>query len=235
MILNFLGCGCAYRPDLGNTSAWFATGKHLFLLDCGENIFTCLHQKQLLKGYDDVTVIVTHCHSDHAGSLPTLISYAHYVEHKPITVYFPDEDIPLLMKDCGIAPGECHFLQGTKASFSAGVTCTAFPVEHHPDLRCYGYHLTCDTRSFYYSGDARRLPSDILDAFLRRQIDEIYQDTTFLKDQGTSHGSLSYLCDVIPLPLRQYVYPMHFSDNLLAEAESQGFGCCMEPVFKLFR
>ncbi len=227
MILNFLGCGCAYRPDLGNTSAWFAADKHLFLLDCGENIFTCLQQKQLLKKYDDITVIVTHCHSDHAGSLSTLISYTHYVEKKPITVYFPDEDIPVLMTHCGIAPGECQFLQGDKVTLAANVTCTAFPVEHHTGLHCYGYCLTCGTKSFYYSGDARRLPADILDAFLHGRIDELYQDTTFLQDQGTSHGSLSYLCNVIPRPLRGHVYPMHFSDDLFIEMRLHGFGICM--------
>ena len=228
MILNFLGCGCAYRPDLGNTSAWFTMDEHLFLMDCGENIFTLLLPKKLLQKCRDITVLVTHCHADHAGSLSTLISYVHYVEKKPVTVYFPDEDIQVLMTFCGIAPGECQFLQGTDVTLAPGITCTALPVEHHPGLHCYGYRVTCGSRSFYYSGDARRLPPDILDAFLHGQIDELYQDTTFLQEQGTSHGSLVYLGDVIPPSLRHRVYPMHFSDQIFSEIRLQGFGCCME-------
>ena len=230
MILNFLGCGCAYRPDLGNTSAWFAVDKHLFLLDCGENIFTLLQRKQLLKEYDDITVLITHCHADHAGSLSTLISYTHYVEKKPITVYFPEEDVPVLMTHCGIASGECRFLRGNTAVFAGNVTCTAFPVEHHHGLHCYGFHLTCSAGSFYFSGDARRLPQEILDAFLLEQIDELYQDTTFLQEQGNSHGSLAWLCSAIPHSLRRQVYPMHFSDDLFDEVRLRGFGSCMRQL-----
>jgi len=228
MILNFLGCGCAYRPELGNTSAWFALNKHLFLLDCGENIFTLLKQTQLLSQYEDITVFITHCHADHIGSLSTLISYVHYVEKKRIAVYFPNSDVMSLMTCCGISPEECLFLQDSTTILNSQLTYSALPVMHHPALHCYGYLFTFAGKTFYYSGDAHLLPQDILNAFLQGQINEIYQDATFLLNQGTSHGSLAYLCDIIPFPLRQHVYPMHFSDDLFTPIHQHGFGCCME-------
>lgn len=231
MILKFLGCGCAYRPQLGNTSAWFQTDGHLFLLDCGETVFTCLRQGSLLTCCQDITILITHSHADHIGSLPTLISYMHDVEQKPVTVCFPQKDITAWMACCGISKFDYHLLQGTDVTLASGIDCHAFPVEHHQDLSCYGYHITHHSKSFYYSGDARRLPPIILEAFLHGKIDELYQDSTFLHEQGNSHGSLEALCDAIPPALRSHVYPMHFSDDLFQEIQMKGFGLCMEKLW----
>ncbi len=230
LILNFLGCGCAYRPDLGNTSAWFQTGGHLFLLDCGENSFTRIRQSTLLECCRDITVLITHSHADHIGSLPTLISYMHDVERKPVTLCFPCEDITYWMSCFGICQEDYRFLQGMDMVLPSGIRCHAVPVDHHPKIPCYGYHVTGSFGSFYYSGDARRLPPDILEAFLCRTIQQLYQDATFLEEQGNSHGSLSYLCKVIPPALRQHVYPMHFHDDLFEALQHEGFGCCMKQM-----
>ncbi|WP_320938111.1 MBL fold metallo-hydrolase [Enterocloster lavalensis] len=230
MILNFLGCGCAYRPQFGNTSAWLSVDGRLFLFDCGETVFTRLLQTGLLERCRSLTVLVTHCHADHAGSLPTLISYMHDVEQKPVAVYYPGEDVRTLMTCCGIAVDECEFYSGANIVFAPGIRCSAFPVEHHPDLHCYGYHFICGPESFYYSGDARRLPPGVLDAFLNGRIRELYQDATFLEDQGASHGSLDYLSAVIPPSLRRNVYPMHFSGDFSGQLRDRGFGVCMEPL-----
>ena len=70
----------------------------------------------------------------------------------------------------------------------------------------------------------------MLDAFLNGRIRELYQDATFLEDQGASHGSLDYLSAVIPPGLRRNVYPMHFSGDFSGQLRNRGFGVCMEPL-----
>lgn len=39
MDLKFLGCGSAFNPVYGNTSAYFIIGKHLYVIDAGESVF----------------------------------------------------------------------------------------------------------------------------------------------------------------------------------------------------
>ena len=38
VILEFIGCGSAFNPQLGNTSAYIEDGKRFVLLDCGESV-----------------------------------------------------------------------------------------------------------------------------------------------------------------------------------------------------
>lgn len=39
MELQFLGCGSAFNPLLGNTSSYIEIGRHLYLIDAGESVF----------------------------------------------------------------------------------------------------------------------------------------------------------------------------------------------------
>lgn len=73
MDLNFLGCGSAFNPLYGNTSAYFTNKDQLYVIDGGESVFLKLYQKELLKKYAGITIMVTHMHADHVGSLPSII------------------------------------------------------------------------------------------------------------------------------------------------------------------
>lgn len=48
MELKFLGCGSAFNPVCGNTSAYYTAGKNLYVIDAGESVFLQLYQKNLL-------------------------------------------------------------------------------------------------------------------------------------------------------------------------------------------
>ena len=47
MDLNFLGCGSAFNPLYGNTSAYFTNKDQLYVIDGGESVFLKLYQKEL--------------------------------------------------------------------------------------------------------------------------------------------------------------------------------------------
>ena len=60
MKLNFLGCGSAFNPLDGNTSAYFTIGRKLYIVDVGESVFLKLYEKDLLRQYDEILILITH-------------------------------------------------------------------------------------------------------------------------------------------------------------------------------
>ena len=81
MKLHFFGCGSAFNPAMGNTSAWFEMDGCLFLVDCGETVYELLMKRSNLREYRQIYVLLTHLHADHVGSLGSLISYNYWKEN----------------------------------------------------------------------------------------------------------------------------------------------------------
>ena len=75
-MLSFLGIGGAFNVNLKNCSAFYKVNKKLILIDCGESIFEEILNKNILDDIEDLTIIITHFHSDHVGSLGSLIFYS---------------------------------------------------------------------------------------------------------------------------------------------------------------
>lgn len=95
MELKFLGRGSAFNIKEGNTSAYYKNEDSMFLIDCGENIFTKIMEQKLLEGVKYLEIAITHFHPDHAGSLGSLIFYCNFgVKEKiEVTIHFPDKEI----------------------------------------------------------------------------------------------------------------------------------------------
>ena len=51
VILEFIGCGSAFNPQLGNTSAYIEDGKRFVLLDCGESVYARLFELGIFEQY----------------------------------------------------------------------------------------------------------------------------------------------------------------------------------------
>ena len=86
MKLKFLGRGAAFNPKEGNTSAYFIENNQLFLIDCGESIFEKLVELDLLNDIESINLMITHTHSDHIGSLGSLVMYAYYTLKRPLNI-----------------------------------------------------------------------------------------------------------------------------------------------------
>ena len=89
MELNFLGRGSAFNPKEGNTSAYFIENNELFLIDCGEDIFERIIKNNVLKDIEKINALITHTHSDHIGSLGSLIMYSYYIIKKKVNIILP--------------------------------------------------------------------------------------------------------------------------------------------------
>ena len=92
--LHFIGRGSCFNTKEGSNSAFFVDGGNLVLIDCGESTFSDLMKfdkaADLFKNITKIHVLITHYHSDHVGSLPSLIYYATYVLHIHIEIYTVD-------------------------------------------------------------------------------------------------------------------------------------------------
>ena len=78
--LKFLGRGSAFNIKDGNTAAYIKDNNTLLLIDCGETVFKEIQRRNLLEGVSDINILITHLHSDHVGSLSSLLMYCYYIK-----------------------------------------------------------------------------------------------------------------------------------------------------------
>lgn len=95
------------------------------------------------------------------------------------------------------------------------------PVQHALDIHAYGYRLTCDGETLYYSGDAAQLPPSVLEDFLAGKISHIYHDTA--SHPSDSHCYYQRLVDAIPPALRSRVSCMHLDCDMEQQLRALGF------------
>ncbi|WP_442637957.1 MBL fold metallo-hydrolase [Rossellomorea marisflavi] len=232
-LLKFTGTGSAFRPELGNNGTYIKKGTSLFLIDCGSSTFAKLQQSDLLADVTDITVLITHLHPDHAGSLGDLIFYGYYsmgtMAVKNVTVLAPPSlQVDTFLKLSGVVPEFYHYVPITDVQTvevgNIEIRLEPIVVEHVPYIPCFGYVMTVDGETIYYSGDSNQIPSTILERFKQGEFVFFYQDTCKAEYPGNVHMPLSDLIDVIPQPLRDKVYCMHFDDSFDFErARQEGF------------
>ncbi len=224
MQLRFLGTGAAFYPALGNNGAFFACGDDLFLIDCGETAFSTLMRADLLPRYPGaITVLLTHLHADHCGSLGTLALYAAQVLGRPLTIVHPDaERLYTLLELMGARREQVRLLS---ALDERGVRATPGPTRHAPSMPAYAYLLSMDGETVYYSGDSGELPEDIIGGVREGRIIHAYQDT-FIYDKAPDsppHVPLAELAARLEPALRSKFTLMHVNRDFRAEAEALGF------------
>lgn len=228
MILKFLGRGSAFNTKEGNTSAYIKQDEELLLIDCGENIFERIINKNLLDDIKSVNVLITHLDSDHVGSLSSLIYYCYYCKKIKVSVYFPRRDLYELLELQGHKDGYDYnyygdFYKNIESNFKNIKWWGAIKTNHIKTLNCFGYLIQFeDNKSMYYSGDCSS-PEFYKENDLEA-VDEIYQDTCLTDYKGNVHTSLRLLNESIPKEYRNKVYCMHLDcDELINKAKDLGF------------
>lgn len=220
MELKFLGKGSAFNPTMKNTSAYFMMDKNLFLIDCGESVFEILFQSSVLEACNDIYIMLTHLHSDHVGSLGSIISYCYCVQNKMINIVHPEETVVELLDLLGIKRKFYKYHKALPQDIE-GIKIESIEVKHVPDMTCYGYILEVEGSRIYYSGDAEEIPESVLAQLKSGVIDRIYQDTScHLND---SHLYVDNLKEVIPLKIRNKVFCMHIDSDCEERLKENGF------------
>lgn len=232
--LKFLGRGSAFNVEEGNTSAYFIKDNILFLIDCGETVFyelkSCNKLQHLIKEHDikDIHVYITHLHSDHIGSLSSLIYYCYYVLGMEIKIHYPDIDrfyfgynsplIQLLTLQGNVIDTHYEFLLEPHECICSK------KVTHVNEFKSYSYTINLDDdKKIYYSGDCKEIESELIE-INNGSYNQVYLESCL--NESAVHMCIDYLDEVISKDktIRDRIYIMHIDSlDLIEKVKEYGF------------
>jgi len=242
-MLKFLGTGSAFNTKLGNTSAYIKENNTLLLIDCGETTFARIQELNLLDGVNKVYIAITHTHSDHVGSLSTLILYLNIMKGIIPNIIITASDSAEAQEDtlrnylttCGVSEEEYEFTYGDMMEdvLENLTTINMLEISHSKKLESYAIELKFTDKSIYYVGDNND-PKYIKSLVKKlNKEDLIYTDATNREYKDSVHISLNKLADIIPDEKRAQVYCMHFdSYATISDAKDYGFKTVTNEVSK---
>ena len=230
MDLIFTGRGAAFNPKEGNNSAYFIENNQLFLIDCGESVFGRLMSIKILDNVEIFNIMITHTHSDHIGSLGSLIMYAYYVRKIPCNIIIPKEakyleNIKGILFGFGCTNDMFNFIsdESLDNKFLTFDKIRYYETDHCDTLNCYSIVFYTENGIIFYSGDTRE--TNTLDSIIKsgELIDKIFIDTNS-SGNGTGHLGVDDLYNFVPEELRNKIYCMHINnDECLNKAINYGF------------
>ena len=220
MDLIFLGRGAAFNPKEGNNSAYFIENNELFLIDCGETVFSKLIMDNVINDIDEINVMITHTHSDHIGSLGALVMYSYYNMHKPINIILPSnakyfDNIEKILSGFGCNMNMYNYINEKEYDnrYCAFQNMRFIETDHCDELDCYGILFNTESGIVYYSGDTREINSVKALISSGQKIDKIYMDTTSSNYPGNVHLYIGILNAEIPTNIKRKIYCMHINDD----------------------
>lgn len=220
MDLMFLGRGSAFNTSDGNNSAYFIDKNELFLIDCGESIFERIMEKNLLDGVCCVNLMITHTHSDHVGSIGSLIMYCYYVLKIGVNIIvskdslYKDDLINLIrIFGCTNDMYRIVYTEDYNKKFDLFNSVRYIKTNHVKEISSYGILFNTSNGIIYYSGDTSDLNNifDLINSDL--VIDKIYVDTTSVDVINNVHVYIGKLNDLISVDLKDKIYCMHINDK----------------------
>src|SRR5699024_5794085 len=89
--LKSLGVWSAFNAQEYGNNSWYCIEKDkVLMIDCGSTVFKTFRDKGL-DNYKEVNIIITHMHTDHVGSLGTLIEWMYYVKGTEVNIIINEE------------------------------------------------------------------------------------------------------------------------------------------------
>ena len=231
MELTFLGRGAGFNPAEGSTSSYFIDNKELFLIDCGESIFKTILEKKLLDSVSVVNLFITHTHTDHVGSLGSLILYSSVIKKLPVKIitsecmgYLPK--LKSFLEIVGLTSLMYDFadVSAFTGNYKLFNKVNYFKTTHCDELESCGILFETESGLVFYSGDLNN-PGILMDIIKSgRKIDKIYVDSSNDRKINLHHITIHQLNDIIPSDLKSKIYCMHINnDKCIEEALAYGF------------
>jgi len=231
MELTFLGRGAGFNPAEGSTSSYFLDKGELFLIDSGESVFEALMEKKILDSVSALNIFITHTHSDHVGSLGSLLLYASVAKKFKTNIisgenmaYLPQ--IRALLDIYGLPERMYQFVNITAFDnrYSQFTSARYIKTFHCDELKTCAILFETSGGLVFYSGDMKDL-APLLDIIKSgKKIDKIFIDSNNDPEPNPYHLRLKEIYDIVPPELRSGIYCMHFnSSRCMDDARAFGF------------
>lgn len=210
-----IGMGSAFNPRLGNNSFLLDDLATPVLFDCGSTVFkTLLESDLILSG---LGVAITHLHTDHIGSLGTLLEYSFFNNRVTTPLYVPRgiaKDLITILNLTGV-PAAAYYVipmdENTPLKLSEKLSIAPFRVHHLPKelgFKCYGFQIFYKDKAIIYSGDWKYIPK-----WLQREINDLVYDELYLdvsmKETNPVHLTLSEMANKLSPEALKNVILMH--------------------------
>lgn len=197
-----IGNGSSFNPDLGNTAYLLDDKVNPVLIDCGSTVFSELKTQGRLL--DNLRVMITHLHTDHIGSLGTLIEYYHYVKGEKLKIILPGgikEDLVTILTLSGV---QSHLYsidtvnENEYKEIFKGFSVAAFRTKHVfiEGFKTYGFQIKYQNKKMIYSGDWRAIPKWLVKEINSLMYDELYLDVS-MKEENPVHLTIVQLGDLL--------------------------------------
>lgn len=215
-VLKFLGNGSCFNTKIGNTSAFIRDKNYLLLIDCGEDVFSKIREYNLCSSLLHIDILITHMHSDHIGSLSSLIYYLKYCCDITPNIYFHDEKLIQFLDLLGHSSSDYVFRKIEYNQTYQLVNCEkkmiieTKKINHLSHINSIGYIITYENNKIIYTGDSKELfPNvfELIDKYKDNFNVFCYQDTSFF--ETPAHMSLKELKKLIPNEYKKYFYCIH--------------------------
>mgnify|MGYP004533519043 FL=1 len=164
--LSFLGRDSGFGRE--NNSAYIEYENKFILIDCGFTVFSQLKNKFDFNKYDEIDVIITHLHNDHAGTLSQFILYMYFIYNKKVNVIAKCERIKEFLDITG-TPEDAYELKKENEYIKF------IKTEHVKYLDAYGFELNINSKNIIYTGDTNTL--EPFEPYLKNA-DEFYVDVS---------------------------------------------------------
>ena len=233
-MLKFIGTGSAFNTEFGNTSAYIKTEDTLFLIDCGESVFQRIIKLNLLDDVKSVYIAITHLHSDHVGSLATLIGYLNIYKGIVPNIILTNEDsneaqehnITNFLELQGVVEGDYEYTYADMLEdvLPDLIKAELVEVKHSDKLTSYAVELYFKDCAVYYTGDNNDKAYLKSIAKKLKENDLVYVDCTNKDYKGRIHISIEELSNIFDEDKRKQVTTMHFdSYACINDAKDAGF------------
>ncbi len=207
MELKFLGRDAGFGEK--NNSAYVELNNDLVLVDCGFTVFEQIKENFDLNKYNNIKVIITHLHNDHAGSLSQLILYSHFVKNKKIIIYSKCQRIQEYLDITG-TPKEAYELKQDIEFIK---------TNHVKHLDAYGFKININGKNIIYTGD-----TNTIEPFMQYMddCDELYIDVS---RYGGAHIKIDNIIETLKkIKINgTEVILMHLDDKEYIKRIAEGF------------
>lgn len=221
-LLNFIGNGSCFNTDFGNNSAYYfdKEKKSLLLIDCGETVFERIMKQNLFEKIKDIDILITHMHTDHIGSLSSLLFFCEYGKGIVPTVIYPEKNT--MSQYLSLVGNEPQAYKLITPKECEKYKIREIKQKHSEFINAYGYILELEGKRIYYSGDTKTISKPVLDAFRAGMLDEFYQDAS--RYDTPAHMNIETLGNLFSERERKKITCMHFDDDITRnKAECLGF------------